>query len=345
MGVVSPLSMRVISYIALACLLACCVQWASCQLAYHHVHGPTYNKMPLVRCLTEDHFVGREGRLVRNCTQRGQCDDPAVRDLEGSSNTPVVIRTAVHVMNSATGHGPDNVGPVQVTTLLNRLQRAFGPAGVQFQSEVFYHNDPTYYCIPGYKNDGAWYDAIEGMKSKYASGVGNTLNIFISCQDVSWQGTLFGIGTFPWDTNALTALGGLWLNGLAVNVTAQLEKDTTVEHEMGHCLGLWHTFHGDPEVPGCKFACEELPHGTLDFNANYYGDFCADPPATPRTYECEDPAGTACNGQPWGVTDFTNYMGYGMNPEGCGNHFTPQQRMRMRCWICDALSAFAVSGC
>ena len=47
----------------------------------------------------------------------------------------------------------------------------------------------------------------------------------------------------------------------------------------------------------------------------------------------------------WGTTDYTNYMGYGMDPQPCGNHFTDQQKMRMHCWICDALSSMVMSGC
>merc|ERR1711977_589721 len=222
----------------------------------------------------------------------------------------------------------------------------FGSYGIEFNYKIYEHNDGTYYCIPGYSGlNQNWLDAINNMKTKYAVGVGSTLNIFISCQTPSLQGTLFGIGTFPWDSVALTSTGGLWLNAISVNETAQLEGDITVEHETGHCLGLWHTFHGSDEVLGCNLACEELPHNSISPVNNEKGDFCADTPATPRNYACSDPLGDACNGQPWGDTDFTNFMAYGMDPQPCGDHFTDQQKYRMRCWVCDALSGWVTSGC
>ena len=114
--------------------------------------------------------------------------------------------------------------------------------------------------------------------------------------DVSLQGTLFGIATFPWDSAAVTSTGGLWLNGIAVDSQAQADGDVTLEHELGHCLGLWHTFHGSDEIVGCNLACEELPHPPIDPSSNEVGDFCADTPGTPRNYNCADPGGDACNG-------------------------------------------------
>jgi len=230
--------------------------------------------------------------------------------------------------------------------MIARMNENFGAYGLEFETDVYYHNDANYYCIPAYSGlNQKWLDAINNMKSEYAVDVGNTLNIFISCQYSSVQGTLFGIGTFPWDSAALTATGGLWLNSISVNETAQLTGDITLEHEAGHCFGLWHTFHGSDEVLGCNLSCEELPHGTIDPSANEVGDLCSDTPATPRNYACSNPSGTACNGDSWGSTDYTNYMGYGMDPTPCGDHFTDQQKARMHCWVCNALGDMVVSGC
>merc|ERR1712080_94378 len=97
------------------------------------------------------------------------------------------------------------------------------------------------------------------------------------------------------------------LNSISVNETAQLTGDITLENEAGH--------------------------------------LCSDTPATPRNYACSNPSGTACNGDSWGSTDYTNYMGYGTDPTPCGDHFTDQQKARMRCWVCNALGDMVVSGC
>ena len=205
----------------------------------------------------------------------------------------------------------------QVVSMMTRMNENFGSYGFYFDYTIYPHNDNAYHCIPAYSGfNQDWLDAIDNMKKEYALSPSSTLNIFISCQQASIQGTLFGIGTFPWDSAALTATGGLWLNGISVNKTAQLvcsnldvrfvkfytytfksqDGDITAEHETGHCLGLWHTFHGSDEVLGCNLECEELPHSGISPENNEKGDLCSDTPATPRNYACSDPRGTACNG-------------------------------------------------
>jgi len=311
----------------------------------HYSIPPLRNGSPIVPCATEDMWQFKEQKLgLANCTTRGSCDDPVYRDEMGSSSSIIVIRTSVHLMNSQLGAAPDGVGQMQVDDMVDRLDKAYGAYGINFDATTYTHNDGDYYCIPAYSGTNQeWYNAIEGMKNKYA--IGSTLNIFISCQTPSFQGTLFGIGTFPWDSAATTDTGGLWLNSISVTSEAQAEGDITAEHEMGHCLGLWHTFHGSDEVLGCNLPCEELPHSPFNFTTNYVGDFCSDTPATPRNYDCANPGGNACDGDAWGTTDYTNYMGYGMDPQPCGDHFTEQQRYRMHCWTCDALTDFVESGC
>jgi len=260
----------------------------------HYSSAPLRNGYPVIPCATEDVFAMKTSALG-NCTTRGQCDDPLHRD-KYSSNDGIIITTAVHLMNSRFGEAPNGVTEEQVNEVMYRMNQAFGAYGISFKYTIYPHNDGKYYCIPAYSGiNQEWLTAIEDMKTTYAIAPATTLNIFISCQTPSFQGTLFGIGTFPWDSAALTKTGGLWLNSISANDTALAEGDITAEHETGHCLGLWHTFHGSDEVLGCNLNCEELPHEGISPAANLVGDFCSDTPATPRNYACSNPTGLACN--------------------------------------------------
>ena len=79
--------------VAVACLVVCLV-WMS--------EGVRHGR---VACVTEDLYMQKEGSRPRggSCPTKGSCDRPSNRDKYGSSKTPVVIRSAVHVMNSNNG--------------------------------------------------------------------------------------------------------------------------------------------------------------------------------------------------------------------------------------------------
>jgi hypothetical protein len=114
-------------------------------------------------------------------------------------------------------------------------------------------------------------------------------------------------------------------------------------HEMGHCLGLWHTHHGVDETDGCSDPCYENTHTPNDPAADLVGDFCKDTPPTPTNYDCAPPGGTDCFGISWGTTDYTNFMGYG--DDSCIDHFTGEQGSRLHCWSRDALSGLLILPC
>lgn len=143
------------------------------------------------------------------------------------------------------------------------------------------------------------------MKDQYAVDPQHNLNIYVTCQDPSEDGTiLLGIATFPWDPgsselnidpslsshtkfrslshfvfvtfsfekkDALTKQGGLWVNSLSLSTEWQNDRDKTLQHEMGHNLGLWHTFHGVSEVAGCNDPCREVVHEFTDPKADLVG--------------------------------------------------------------------------
>lgn len=117
-----------------------------------------------------------------------------------------------------------------------------------------------------------------------------------------------------------------------------------ISHEMGHCLGLWHTHHGTfPEIgtdcagnPVGDFGeCAELVNGS---NADVCGDYVTDTPADPHimfnvnnTTDCEwTGAGNDANGDPFNP-DERNLMAY--THVACMSYFTNLQGERMRCLI------------
>ena len=98
-----------------------------------------------------------------------------------------------------------------------------------------------------------------------------------------------------------------------------------ISHEMGHCLGLWHTHQsGAP-------SCPELVNGS---NCTTCGDFVCDTPADPYlgfnvdTSTCTwNSSGTDANGDPYNP-DELNIMAY--TQPVCMQYFTAGQGLRMR---------------
>ncbi|MFQ6091422.1 MAG: T9SS type A sorting domain-containing protein [bacterium] len=264
------------------------------------------------------------------CPLEGVCDDPTMRD--GTVIEPLTVRVIVHVMGDNQGYVVDQA---TVDATIDQMNADYSANGTNIQFQLVatrYHRDRKLKCISACNWGGcsAALADIARMKSKYAESPQSQCNIYISCQDPFYW-ILLGVGTFPWDPDALTEQGGIWLNSIAVGAGAH-----TATHEMGHNLGLWHTHHGVSEVAECG-DCYEFASG---FECDIRGDFACDTPPTPTNYECSPPGGSDCQGTPWGATQPENYMGYG--PDDCITLFTGQQTLRKQCWTKDALSGWLV---
>lgn len=235
-----------------------------------------------------------------------------LRDIFGSDVATAVTRAPgaqtidvwFHVIKSTSGQGA--ITQDQLDRQLKALNDGFSGAeggantGITFRylgkSEVV--ND-AYYNIDPINNEAG----AAAMKRALHKGDASTLNVYLC----NLGGGLLGIATFPWwYQNAPLEDGVIVLNqSVPGGTAAPYNLGKTLTHEVGHWVGLYHTFQG-----GCD---ADLVNG---------GDMMADTPpeATPAS-GC--PVGRDSCPSLAGLDPITNYMDY--TDDACYNQFTPQQ--------------------
>lgn len=275
-------------------------------------------------CQTMHTFARRKRQLsvlTSGCPTQGACDDPATRDLWAPYPiTPILtVRLKFNVFRR-TGGGQPAATQAEVDAQVAQLNADYLASRIQFVYQTEFIDDSTY------RTFADWEEL--GMKLTYADQPDQQCNIYV----VDIQSGYLGVGTFPWDAEALGALGGVIVDDDWFGAGQK-----TLTHELGHNLGLWHTHHGVSEVSACS-ACYERADG---LNGDTTGDFASDTRPTPTNYYCAPPGGTdSCSGVGWGPTDPNNYMGYA--PDSCYDGFSPQQMARMHCWINAVLTGWLV---
>ena len=260
------------------------------------------------------------------CPEIGPCDDPINRNASiPIQGTPIkTYRLSIHVFCQNDGSNCA-ASLADVEGAVAGLNTRYAPWRIQFIYEVNFINSTKYRTLSSR-------EAARMMRT-YADSPATKLNIYVvDTGGVSW-------GTFPWDPNALTAQGGIVIDETWFRLNSPIP--TILTHEVGHCLGLWHTFHGVDEVPQCTDCYEAA--GRTPEQGDVTGDRCSDTNPTPtNANNCFDPSGTdPCSGNLWVSTPYLNYMGYS---NFCPIEFTDQQAGRMHCWTSDILSGWLAGG-
>lgn len=246
--------------------------------------------------------------------------DAAVRDLEAAYSRARFSRTVLGPARGTSVVGAVVSGTTTVATHVHVVVRSDGsggPAQQQIDDQLAVLN--AAYAASGFafqlvstdvtRND-SWYTAGYGtkaekqMKTALRLGRAADLNIYLT----NMSGGLLGWATFPNGYAASPKMDGVVVltASLPGGTAAPYNLGDTATHEIGHWLGLFHTFQG-----GCTKT----------------NDYVSDTPQeSGPAYGC--PTGRDSCGKDPGKDPITNFMDY--SDDACMFAFTAGQASRMQ---------------
>ncbi len=213
----------------------------------------------------------------------------------------VTIPTYVHVIRSSSGGG--DVSDAKISAQIAVLNDAYAAYGFSF---VHVATTRT--------NNNGWYTAGYGstaekqLKQALRQGSADDLNIYFN----NMGGGLLGWATFPSDYKKKPSMDGVMILNETVpggSLDPYNEGDTGT-HEVGHWMGLYHTFQG---------GCARQATG---------GDGVSDTPAERSpAYGCPTNRDTCTGSRFSGLDPIENFMDY--TDDYCMFEFSPGQGARM----------------
>lgn len=184
------------------------------------------------------------------------------RSVQNIDDTNPFIRLYVSVLRSTAGFGFDK--EEVANTILNYLNSTYISTGIQFVLVGSRYLDIIDNALYDKAADKAEQDKIY---NKYNHS--DALDIFVFSQGNNnlEDGILAGIAHD--------------IPSTACFIFSYYYASETVAHEVGHCLGLFHTHHGTSIYERYANTIPELVNGS---NSTYAGDYIADTPADPCTW-------------------------------------------------------------
>ncbi len=239
---------------------------------------------PFIRCKTPDPDAATMAAV-----------EAKLREFKPLITVSHVIPVYVHRIY-ATGAASESATDAQVTNQIAVLNAAY--AASSFSFNLVSINNTT---------NASWYTSTGGtseaaMKTALHQGGSNALNLYLN----NMGGGLLGWATFPWNYASSPSMDGVvcLYRSVPGGTAAPYNLGDTATHEVGHWIGLYHTFQG-----GCN--------GT--------GDGVSDTPAEKSpAFGCPTGRDTCRNKA--GLDPITNFMDY--TDDACMNNFTAGQNSR-----------------
>jgi hypothetical protein len=257
-----------------------------------------------LKCGTK-HPDEETARLIDDANARFRANRQAETGSAERTGT-VNVNVYAHVITNTSGAG--NVSDSQLASQITVLNQAY--SGVTGGANTIYRftlvstdrtaNNTWFTCTGG--------TCEQQMKSALHRGGAADLNFYTN----GMGGGLLGWATFPSDYASAPTMDGVvcLYSSLPGGSTANYNQGDTATHEVGHWVGLYHTFQG-----GCARS------------ATSGGDFVSDTPAE-RSAAGGCPAGRdTCTGKQFPGSDpITNFMDY--TYDSCMFQFTAGQAAR-----------------
>jgi hypothetical protein len=211
--------------------------------------------------------------------------------------TPVTIKVYFHIITDNAGNGAPTAQ--QIGSQISVLNAAYASYGFQFTLAA---TDTT--------RNSSWYTVQPGttaetqMKQALRQGTADDLNLY----SANIGGGLLGWATFPSSYASQPSADGVVVltDSLPNGSAAPYNLGDTGTHEVGHWLGLYHTFQG-----GCSGS----------------GDYVADTSAE-RSAAFGCPTGRDSCARQAGLDPILNFMDY--TDDACMNQFSSGQGTRMQ---------------
>jgi hypothetical protein len=247
--------------------------------------------------------LGASGATGKGGWKHDHVPDGAMKEAPRKPGAPPApdtqsINVYFHVITNTSGQGA--LSGQDINAQMSVLQGAFGPHGATL---VLAGTDTT--------ANNAWFNLGQGsaaeqqMKAALRDGSADDLNVYTA----NLSGGLLGWATFPSDYQSRPTQDGVVVlySSLPGGDAEPYNLGDTATHEVGHWMGLYHTFQG-----GCS----------------KNNDLVSDTPAEQSpAFGCPVGRDTCAGKFGEGADPIHNFMDY--TDDGCMDHFTAGQDDRM----------------